>query len=101
MLFAVLDILPNIVALTFVFNYKIFIFNICYLSLSIHDGPTSVSVPSNNIKLHRVLKKRANLFICTVSVKCKPISIKIGSHVVEQRFNKTVHAVPTSPKYKL
>ena len=60
-------------------------------------------------RLHRAIqvqctpclkKIMCQLIFCTESVKYEPISIKIGRHVREQTFNKTVHKVPTSPEIR-
>ena len=48
--------------------------------------------------IHRVSKKLCQLIFCCLSVKYKPISIKIAKVVLEYSLNKTMPKMPTSPE---
>ena len=54
--------------------------------------------PVINDGIHRVSKKLCQLIFCCLSVKYKPISIKIAKIVPEQTLNKTLPKIPTSPE---
>ena len=43
-------------------------------------------------------QKTCQLIFCAMSVKYKPISIKISRHVLEGTLNRTVQKFPNSPK---
>ena len=51
--------------------------------------------------IHTVSQKNCANIFCSVSVKYKPISIKIGRHVPEETFNETVHIWPKESRNML
>jgi len=64
--------------------------------LSASDGCSSLANTTPCLN-----RKTCQLFVCFVFVEYEQISSKLGRYVMEWTFNKTMHKMPTSPKYVL
>ena len=62
------------------------------------ESPVQVYFVYNKNTTPCLKKKLCQLIFCSLSVKCKPISIKIGRIVPEETLKETVPKLATSPK---